>query len=181
MPRIQPLDPAAVTDPRTQELFAAAKAKLGGVPNMLRTLGQSPAALAAYLGFSGAVAGGVLTAAVREQIALAVGQANGCDYCLSAHAALGKKAGLTDADVQAARHGTATDPTADALVRFARRVNEARGRVTDADVQAVRAAGATDAEIAEVVAAVALNVYTNWFNHVADPAIDFPKAAPLAA
>ena len=56
---------------------------------------------------------------------------------------------------------------------------EKRGLVTDADVAAVREAGGGDAEIAEVVAHVGLNTFTNYFNTVADTTIDFPKAPAL--
>src|SRR5262245_31289028 len=109
MTRIQPLDPATVTG-RSQELLGAVKAKLGVVPNMMRTMAHSPAVLDAYLSFSGALNKGTLSAKTREAIALAVGQANTCQYCVSAHTLLGGKAGLSDRDVAAARSGEAADP-----------------------------------------------------------------------
>ena len=67
------------------------------------------------------------------------------------------------------------------LLRFARTVVEKRGVVEDADLAAVREAGNGDAEIAEVVAHVALNIFTNYFNNVAGTTIDFPKAPALTA
>jgi AhpD family alkylhydroperoxidase len=137
--------------------------------------------LEAYLGFAGALAQGVLPARVREQLALDVGQANDCEYCVSAHSVLGKGAGLTDREVLDSRRGTSADPKADALLRFARAVLEKKGMIADADVAAVRKAGFGDAEIAEVVAHVGLNVFTNYFNHVAGTILDFPQAAALAA
>lgn len=48
------------------------------------------------------------------------------------------------------------------------------GRVTDGALSDARAAGVTDAEIAEIVGHVALNVLSNFFNHVAQPDLDFP-------
>jgi AhpD family alkylhydroperoxidase len=118
---------------------------------------------------------------VREQLALDVGEANHCHYCVSAHSALGKRAGLTDQDILDSRRGASTDLKADVLLRFARTVVEKRGVVEDADLAAVREAGYGDAEIAEVVAHVALNIFTNYFNNVAGTAIDFPKAPALSA
>src|SRR5271169_3357535 len=94
---------------KARELLDAVKAKLGLVPNMMRALANSPAALNAYLQFSGALATGSMSAKNREQIALAVGQANDCDYCLSAHSALGAMAGLTTEQVRDSRRGTAAD------------------------------------------------------------------------
>jgi len=52
--------------------------------------------------------------------------------------------------------------------------------VTDRDLDAVRAAGFDDGVIAEVVAHVALNIFTNYLNHVAGTDIDFPKVPALA-
>ncbi len=148
---------------------------------MTRAMAVSPSVLDAYLGFSGALRRGVLPARVQEQLALDVGEANHCDYCVSAHSALGKRAGLTDLDILDSRRGTSTDPKADVLLRFARTVVEKRGVVEDADIAAVRDAGYGDAEIAEVVAHVALNIFTNYFNNVAGTVIDFPKAPGLSA
>ena len=180
MERITPVNPQAAQG-RAKELLDAVKAKLGIVPNMTRSMAVSPSVLEGYFGFGGALAHGVLPARVREQLALGVGEANHCHYCVSAHSALGKRAGLTDQDVLDSRRGASADPKADVLLRFARTVVEKRGRIEDADIAAVREAGYGDAEIAEVVAHVALNVFTNYFNNVAGTTIDFPKAPALPA
>jgi uncharacterized peroxidase-related enzyme len=173
MTRIQPLDPQKVTG-RSQELLQAVQSKLGVVPNMMRTMAHAPAVLDAYLSFSGALSKGVLSAKAREAIALAVGQANRCQYCVSAHSLLGAKAGLADTDVTSARTGESSDPKTAAILRLALAINGKQGHIADADLTAARTAGLTDAEIAEIVGVVSLNVFTNYFNHVADPQIDFP-------
>lgn len=177
--RIPAIDPVTATG-HTAQLFAAVKAKLGVIPNLMRTFAQSPTVLEAYLGFTGALTKGVLPAAVREQLALAISETNGCDYCLSAHTFLGQHAGLTPEGIEAARRGESADPKVAALLRFARDVVDSRGRVSDESLAAVRAAGATDAELIEVVAHVAVNVLTNYTNNVAQTQIDFPRAKPLA-
>lgn len=177
--RISALDPVHAAG-KNAELFTAVKSKLGVVPNLMRTLGHSPAALEAYLGFSATLGRGVLPAAVREQIALAVAQANACDYCLAAHSLLGRGAGLSTDAIAAARRAHAGDAKVDAILQFAAAVVAARGQVTDADLAAVRAAGASEAEIIETVAVVALNIFTNYVNHVAQTVVDFPAAAPLS-
>ena len=180
MERITPVSLEAV-EGKAKQLLDAVKAKLGIVPNMTRAMAVSPSVLEAYLGFNGALAHGVLPAKVREQLALDIGEANHCDYCVSAHSAIGKHAGLSDQDILDSRKGTSSDPKTDALLRFARTVVAKRGLVDDADVEAVRMAGYGDAEIAEVVAHVALNIFTNYFNNVTGTAIDFPKAPALKA
>ena len=178
MPRLQQVAPETVTG-KTAELFQGVQKKLGMVPNLMRVLGNSPAALQAYLQFSGSLATGTLDAKQRERIALAVAQANKCDYCLAAHSALGKMAGLTQEQIRDARQGHATDASSDALIRFARKVVTARGHVSDSDLAELRKHGFTDGQIAEVIGNVALNILTNYFNHVAETDVDFHPAEAL--
>jgi len=180
MPRILPVPtenaPAAVAG-----LFAAVKASLGGIPNLFRTLGHSPAALGGYLDFSKALAKGSLAAGLREQIALAVAAANGCHYCAAAHATLGRGAGLSQSDVAAALQGKAAKSSDETAIHFALHVVESRGRVTQDDLSAVRQAGFSDAQIVEIIGVVALNIFTNYTNNVAATEIDFPKVELKAA
>jgi uncharacterized peroxidase-related enzyme len=148
--------------------------QLGSVPNLFRLFALSPAALQGYLGLNGALAK-TLDAKTRERIAIAIAQANGCDYCLSAHTYLGRElAKLTAEDAQLAREGSSTDPKAAAAVAFARTVLATRGKVPDADLATLRDAGFSDAAIVEIVAHVAVNFLTNILNNVAQTDIDFP-------
>ncbi len=174
MPRIAPIDTAHAAA-EVQATLSAVKAKIGMVPNLFTTFAQSPAVLKGYLGFSDALAHGALTGKQREIISLAVAQANGCHYCLSAHTLMGKGAGLSPEGIAAARRGNAQDPRDNAVATFARRVVETKGQVTDADVASARSAGLDDARLIEVIANVALNVLTNFTNNVAHTDIDFPK------
>lgn len=178
MSRIHQIAPDSATG-KAKELLDAVKGKLGLVPNITRAMANSPAVLEGYLGLNGALGKGSLSAKNREQIALAVGQANQCDYCLAGHSAIGKMVGLTPDQILDSRRGTAIDPKSDAVIRFARKLVDERGRVSDADVAEVRAAGLDDGAIAEVVANVALNIFTNYFNHAAETDIDFPKVEPI--
>ena len=180
MSRLNAVAPESVTG-KVKDLLDAVRGKFGMVPNVIREMANAPAVLDAYLQFSGALARGTLRPIVREQIALAVAQANGCDYCLAAHSASGKAAGLTAEQIRGSRLGVGADPATDALVRFARKVVDARGRVSDEDIEAVRAAGFDDGAIAEVVANVALNILTNYYNIVADSEIDFTRAEMIGA
>jgi len=164
---------------RAKELLDAVKSKLGLVPNMTRAMANAPAALDGYLQFSGALVKGMLPAKAREQIALAVAQANECEYCLAAHSAIGRMAGLTADQIHDSRLGTAVDPKADALIRFALKLLNTRGAVDDRDIDEIRGAGFDDAAIAEVAANVALHVFTNYFNRLAETDLDFPKAPEL--
>lgn len=162
----------------SRPLLEAVKKQLGVAPNLFRMVASSPAALEGYVGLIGALGKGALPAATHERVALAVAEANRCDYCLSAHTYLGRNvAKLDDAEMTANRNGTSNDPKADAAVRFARIVMERRGHVSDDDLRAIKAAGYTEAQIIEVVQHVALNTWTNYINSVAQTVIDFPVVA----
>lgn len=166
----------------SQPLLQQVTKMLGSAPNLFRLAANSPAALEGYLGLFGALGKGALPAPTRERIALAIAQYNGCGYCLSAHTYLGEKlAKLSAEEIAYNRQGRSTDPKADAAVVFAVKVADNRGRVTDADLAEVRSAGYDDAQIIEIVQHVALNVWTNYLNEVAQTDIDFPVADGIAA
>ena len=165
-----------------QPLLEDVKKLLGSVPNLFRITANSAAALEGYLGLNGALAKGSLDARTRERIALAVAQINGCDYCLAAHTYLGTHvAKLDEAEIAANRAGQSQDEKAQAALRFAVALVNDRGRVSDADVSAVKAAGYSEAEIVEIVAHVALNLFTNYVNVVFGVEVDFPRVKPRQA
>ena len=178
MPRIDPINTATATQEQ-QDLLANVKKSMGMVPNLVSTMAHSPAVANAYLSFNGALAKGVLSPQMREKISLTVGQANECDYCVSAHSVLGKVAGLSPEEVIAARRATCSCDKTSAALGFAAKIVKNRGLVSDDDVAGLRTAGWNDAEITEIVANTALNIFTNYFNHVAGTAIDFPSAPKL--
>lgn len=176
MPRMTTIDPATATG-HVKEVFEGPLK--GKTFNIFKTMAHSPAALDAYLGLAGALGKGVLNGKEREVIQLAIGQANNCDYCQAAHTAIGKGAGLTEAQTIEARRGTLADTKLDALAKFALKLHEKRGFVSDADMASFKGAGYNEAAVAEVVANYALAVYTNYFNHVNQTAIDFPAASKI--
>ncbi len=177
MNRIAQLDPAQAAG-KTKQLFDGVQGKLGSVPNLFRVLGNAPAALQGYLDFSSALAGGSLNAKVREQIALTVAESNLCGYCLSAHTFIGGKAGLTEQDMAQARQAGAANDKTDAILKLARAIVVRRGELSDAELAQARQAGLGDGEIVETVASVALNILTNYVNHVARTVVDFPEVKP---
>ncbi len=157
-----------------QAIFAALQKGLGMVPNMARVMANSPAVLQSWVQFNTAMGSAKLSAQIREQIALLTAQTNACNYCLSAHSALGKMAGLNQAQIDDARSLESKDPKTFAALKFAKSVLDRRGGVVESDLKAVRGAGFSDGEIAEIVASVALNVFTNFFNRAFDVDVDFP-------
>jgi len=173
MQTMRAVDPATATG-KAKELLDFVMKRTGRIPNMVRLMANSPAALNACLGFAGALRDAKLPAETQELIAIAVAEADGCDYALSAVSALGRSGGRSESDVAAARHAHARDPKTTAALRFAAKVVETRGHVEAVDVAALREAGFSDGEVAEVIAVVVLNTYRSFFNLVARPEIDFP-------
>ncbi|HUA64394.1 MAG TPA: carboxymuconolactone decarboxylase family protein [Alphaproteobacteria bacterium] len=142
------------------------------VTNFVKVLAKSRAPLLAYMRAEDALANGILTTSQRERIALVVAEINGSNYCLATHQAKGKKAGLSDAEMQAARKAKSRDPKTEAMLRLAENLVLQRGEVGDMDFSAVRKAGVSEAEIIEVLANVALNIFTNYLNILARTDMD---------
>lgn len=143
----------------------------------LRLLARSPAVREAYLTAESALAQGALTTSQREMIALTVAEINNSQYGVAVHGAAGRLAGLTEQDVELARRASAAEPRNLAMLHFARAVALQRGEVSDTDFSRLRAEGFSDAEITEIVAHVALNVFANYLNNVARTQ---PEAATAA-
>lgn len=174
MQRISSIDPANATG-KGKDLLDEVQAKLGRTPNLTKALATAPAALDAYLQFGTALAKGSLNPKFREQIALTVAQANFCEYCLSAHSANGQLLGLGPEEIRASRQARALDRKLNAGLQFAQTLVLKRGDVSDQTLADAQAAGFTEGEITEIVANVALSLFTNYFNLVARTEIDFPK------
>jgi len=179
MQNLTALDPKTTTG-GSKDLFDAIQKKLGMVPNMMRTMGNSPSVLGGYLNFSGALAADSLGAKTGELIALAIANVNTCDYCNAAHSLIGEKLVHIDvAEIAAAREGRSGNPKIQAALTFALKVVSTKGDITASDIAAVKAAGYDDAAVAEIIAHVGLNIFTNYFNKAAAVVVDFP-AVPLA-
>lgn len=174
MSRITPIDPAQATG-QTSEQFAEIKSAFGVVPNMFRVVANSPAALASMWGSFGALGNGRIGSRLGEQIAVSIADRNNCDYCLAAHTALGRKAGATTEEMAEAQAGRSTDPRTAAVLAFVTAVVDRRAGIEAADVDALRKAGFDDGEIVEIVAHVALNLFTNYVNVALEVPLDFPR------
>ncbi len=155
------------------------RSRLGfeGIQNFLKILARSPAAALAYTLADGALAEGRLSRRQREQIALAVAEINGSKYCMLAHSAIGRQAGLTGEEIQSARRAAAPDAKADRMLRFTQSMVLQRGEISDEDLGALRKAGFSDEEMIEIVANIALNVFTNYLNILSKTELDSPALA----
>jgi len=174
MLNIELKNPASTTGEHKQ-LFDQIQGAFGGVINMFKAIGNSSAALESMWTSFGALSKGKLGAKTGEQIAVLVADLNRCEYCLAAHTLLGQKAGATASEMAEAQAGRSADPRLQAALDFAAKLVKLRGHVSAVDVEAVRKAGYSDEEIAEILAHVALNIFTNYTNVAFDVPVDFPK------
>jgi uncharacterized peroxidase-related enzyme len=163
-------DEARMVLDRIQQAF-------GATPAMFQATANSPAALKSMWGAFAALAGGKLAPKLTEQLAVAIADRNECEYCLAAHTALGRKAGASAQEIAAAQAGSSADPRAAAALGFALKVIERRGQVNDEDFAALRRVGFDDEEIVEILAHVALNLFTNYINVALQVPVDFPRVA----
>jgi uncharacterized peroxidase-related enzyme len=151
------------------------KGAFGTAPNIFRAVANSPAALKSMWGAFGALGAGMIDAKLGEKIAVAVADRDACSYCLAAHTLLSKNAGASGDDMADAQAGHSADPKTAAALAFALKLVEHRGQVADADIEALRAAGFGEAQIVEIIAHVALNLFTNYVNIALDVPVDFPS------
>ena len=156
-------------------LYEAITNKLGMVPNFLKVFANSPAALNGFLGLHSIAEEGSLDALTKERIALALAEQNACQYCVSAHSAIGRKVGLNADEIEANRLGTSQDAKAAAAVKFAKAVQEHKGEVTTAELMEVRAAGYSESDVVEIITHVGMNFLTNILGKASSVEIDFPK------
>lgn len=174
MPRIQPIN-LDEAHPKAKALLEGVNKSLGITPNIMKTMAQSPATLEAYLGFGKALSGASISPQLREQIALTVAGENSCGYCASAHTAIGTKLGVNSDELTANLKGLSSNPKTEAALEFARQIVIERGFVSDDDLKRIRDAGYSEGEITEIVAVVAQNIFSTYFNHIAQTEVDFPR------
>jgi uncharacterized peroxidase-related enzyme len=173
MPRANLVDTTATG--AAKPLLDEIKGAFGTAPNMFRAVANSPAALKSKWGAFGALGAGTIGAKLGEKIAVAVADRDACSYCLAAHTLLGKKAGASGQDMADAQAGHSDDPRTAAALSFALKLVEHRGQVAGADIEALRAVGFDDGQIVEIIAHVALNLFTNYVNIALDVPVDFPS------
>lgn len=171
MPRI---NPSSHPDSKSLKLLDDVKQLLGGTPNIFTTLAHSSAALEFALGGIRSVANSKISPALREQISLTVAGTNSCDYCASAHTAIGKTHKISDTELTQNILGKSSDSKTQSVLSFVHKLMNSKGKVADADIAILRGIGFGDGEILEIIAIVTLNIFTNYVNNVASTTIDFP-------
>lgn len=167
------------TSGMARELLDATQRQLGRVPNLYAAMAHSPIALRGYLDFRGALQQGVLDLKMRERVALLVAQLNDCDYCVAAHTFRGGKIGMAASDLLATRRADSVDARTAAALRLVKALVLRDEANAGAALTEALQAGWNEAEVGELVAHIALNVFSNYFKQIAEPPLDFPAAPAL--
>ena len=87
---------------------------------------------------------------------------------------MGDGAGLSADELEQNLKGQSADAKTQAALTFVNKLVQSRANVTDADVQVLKEAGYSEGEVFEIVTVAVFNIFTNYFNHVADTEVDFP-------
>lgn len=174
MSRPRPIDPARA-EGAVKEQLDRVEQFLGMIPNFIRVLGSSPAALQGYLGFARLMAEhSVLDPVLRAQVELRVSEFHECEYGVASYAAVAQAAGLSDQQVKDGRFGSAPDPRTQAAMDFCLELLKGRGQAPDAGFARLRRQGFDDGQLLELIALCALTWFTNTVNHAAGTELDFP-------
>ncbi len=159
-------------------IFDQLESSLGFVPNLYATYAYSENALTNYLALNNAKTS--LTAKQKEVVNLAVSQVNNCIYCLSAHTAIGKMNGFSEAEILELRAGQASfDNKLDALAKLARNITENRGAADEAVVANFLNAGWTKENLIDTIVLVGDKTISNYLHKTTNVPVDFPVAQPL--
>lgn len=157
----------------SKPILQAIQGKLGFVPNLMATMAEAPVLVESYMTMMGIFEKTDLTPTEREIILMTNNRLNGCTYCMAAHTAVSKMAGIDDSVIEALRAGTPiADPKLEALRTFAIAINETRGWASEEQVDALIAAGYSKQTVLEVITGTALKVLSNYTTHIVNPPLD---------
>lgn len=152
-----------------KNILETTKANLGFVPNMYRTMANSPGYLSTYAhGYTAFRQGSGFTPLEQETVFLTLSRENGCDYCSAAHSMIADKVAKFDAEnLAAVRAGdTLPDAKLNALAVFTKHVHDTRGLIIRENVQVFLSAGFSEEQILEVILALSVKVLSNYSNHI---------------
>jgi len=175
MKRIEMLNPEMAQE-GVDAIFHEIRQAFGRVPNLFLTYAHHPPLLEAnWHKVKRVMMEGSLERKTKEVIALLVSKDNGCDYCVAAHTGALKAIGVSDAEIsliEADLEQAEFTTKERALIRFARKSNQAAHEMTDEDFSSVRASGARDAEMIEALGVMEVFTAFNKFLDTLDVELD---------
>jgi uncharacterized peroxidase-related enzyme len=180
MPRLKVWDPETTKGWRGRLLKKVGEAS-GKVPNMFRSLGNSPWCLDGFLTLNGNIAQGKIGMQLVKIVTLGASEFNGCEYCVAAHTAMAEGAGLlTKEQALDARRFKGVDERSNAALAFTKEVLETKGKVSGGALKAVRDAGFDDEELVEIISVISMSTLANYVSNVGDLDVDFPEVPSVS-
>jgi uncharacterized peroxidase-related enzyme len=152
-------------DPARDEFLASLEAKSKRPNHFFRTMANRPEVLKNFVPLYGAIMGpGSVERRIKELVYLTCSYANECAYCTAAHVASGRKAGITEEEMQAIQteqdHGFNEQERA--VIQYARELT----RTADADdTRATLLEHFNDEQVVEITLIAAMANFTNRFNN----------------
>ena len=157
----------------SRALLNEAKAHYGFIPNAIGAMAESPAVLEAYLTLDNLIAKTDFTAAEQHVLLLAITREYECGYCVAAHSAFAKMAGLPPEQVEHLRCDKSLgDPRLEKLHRFAAKAVASHGEVSDADIKALLDAGFSRRQALEVLLLIANKLIAVYANRIMGTDLD---------
>jgi alkylhydroperoxidase family enzyme len=149
------------------------QARFGMIPNLAGAMALSPVLLGSFVPIFDQVHGGNFSEAEIQTVLLTDAVTNASTWAVALHTALGLKAGLDPAFVNAIRAGRApADKKLGALSTLARTMIEKRGKITGEDAERFIGAGYSKESLLEVIGIVAASTITNYTGSITQPSLE---------
>jgi len=162
-------------------LLASVQTKYGFIPDLFTYMAEAPTVLSAYLELAAIIANSSLSAPQAQIVQLAVSIENKCDFCQTAHIALGKMNNANPQTIDALIHNEPVEDNKDkALVDLALNIVRKRGFLDDSDLQDFFATGFSHQQVLEVILCVTIKTLSNYTNHLTKPVAN-PELVQAAA
>jgi uncharacterized peroxidase-related enzyme len=166
------IDPANTTG-EIREQFDQIEQAMGFIPNMFKTLANSPATLGAVREIYNKANETEFSTTERHVVFQAVNVVNKCSYCVPAHSTNARKGDVSvEIDETIRKNSPLEDPKLEALRQFTIKIVERRAQVSVEEFSTFINAGWTRQSALEVLLLVALKTLTNYTNHLADIDLD---------
>lgn len=157
----------------SRDTLAAVEQKFGFLPNMVREMAEAPSTLKGYVALGELLEQTSLSPIEQQLVLASVSIANTCEYCVAAHSAGLRRAGLPQDELDALREGRSLrDAKLAALRAFTIELVESRGRPDPGTLRAFRDAGYGDRQVLEVILGVGMKTISNYVNHIANTPVD---------
>ncbi len=179
MPVLNLADTTKITG-KTQEMLGNLEQGLGFMPNIMKQMANSPAALEMFLNSRETLNQGLLDKQMIALIGIVVAEIYSCEYLLASRMVMAKKAGISDEELNLARQQTSSEKKRDLALSFVRNIVVRHASEMPAtDMDDLKAAGWTHGEIVELIAHTSLNMFVYYLIQIGQPEMDFPRV-PVA-